>query len=162
MRTYRKTPAPRKRAAQSVDAYLNELADWIDRDSARVEEAAQADTGIRLTVLNAAPSKFSEGEVITADGTNYAGTNGGGIYQYKDGALRHIGPPRVGTATLVAGTVTVSMTSVTASTVILLTRQTAGGTLGNLTFTLSAGVSFTINSTSGTDTSTVIYQVIEP
>lgn len=68
---------------------------------------------------------------------------------------------RAGNATLVAGTVTVTNTTVTANTLILLSRKTAGGTLGNLTYTLSAGASFTINSSSASDTSVVSYLLIE-
>ncbi|MBC2903144.1 hypothetical protein [Streptomyces cupreus] len=69
---------------------------------------------------------------------------------------------RMGTATLVGGTVTVSNTSVTASTRIVLTRSTTGGTVGHLSYTVSAGTSFTINSSSGTDTSTVVWLLAEP
>jgi len=68
---------------------------------------------------------------------------------------------RGGTAVLVGGTVTVTNTSVTANTVILLTVKVAGGTLGNLSYTLSAGASFTINSSSVIDTSTVAYLLYE-
>ena len=68
---------------------------------------------------------------------------------------------RAGNATLVAGTVTVSNTSVTADTRITLTRKTSGGTIGNLTYTLSAGTGFTINSDSITDTSIITYLLIE-
>lgn len=68
---------------------------------------------------------------------------------------------RAGDATLVAGTVTIANTTVTANTRIMLSRKTAGGTLGNLTYTISAGVSFTINSSSGADTSTVSYMLVE-
>jgi len=68
---------------------------------------------------------------------------------------------RAGTATLVAGTVTVTNTSVSASTRIFLTVRTTGGTLGTLSYTLSAGASFTINSSSASDTSTVTYFLIE-
>lgn len=68
-----------------------------------------------------------------------------------------------GTATLVAGTVTVSNTSVTANSRILLTVQTPGGTVGAVYVSArTAGTSFTITSTSGTDTSTVAYEIIEP
>ena len=59
------------------------------------------------------------------------------------------------TATLVAGTVTVNNTLVTASSIIVLTRITAGGTVGNLTYTRSAWTSFTINSDNAADTSTI-------
>lgn len=68
-----------------------------------------------------------------------------------------------GTATLVAGSVTVSNTSVTANSRIFLTSQVDGGTPGFLRVSArSAGVSFTITSSSGTDTSTVAYQIFEP
>lgn len=65
-----------------------------------------------------------------------------------------------GTATLVAGTVTVSNTRVTANTVLRYWRTTAGGTLGNLSRTLSAGTSFTINSDNAADTSTIYYEIV--
>jgi len=68
---------------------------------------------------------------------------------------------RAGDATLVTGTVTVTNTTVTANTKVLLTRKTIGGTAGNLSYTLSAGASFTINSSSGTDTSTISYMLVE-
>jgi hypothetical protein len=66
-----------------------------------------------------------------------------------------------GTATLVAGTVTVSTTAVTASSIILISRNAAGGTVGDLRLgTITAGVSFVINSASGTDTSTVNWLIV--
>lgn len=68
---------------------------------------------------------------------------------------------KIGTAVLVGGTVAVSNTSVTANSQIFLTRFTAGGTHGDLSYTKSAGVGFTINSTSGTDTSTINYMIVE-
>ena len=69
---------------------------------------------------------------------------------------------RMGTAVLVAGTVTVSNTTVSASTRVQLTRSTTGGTVGHLSYTINAGVSFTINSSSATDTSTVNWLLVEP
>lgn len=69
---------------------------------------------------------------------------------------------KIGTATLVAGTVTVSNTSVTANSLILLTVQVAGGTQGNLSIgTVVAGTSFDINSDNAADTSTVGYMIVE-
>jgi hypothetical protein len=68
-----------------------------------------------------------------------------------------------GTATLTAGTVTVSNASVTANSRIFLTSQADGGTPGYLRVSARvAGTSFTITSSSGTDTSTVAYQIFEP
>lgn len=69
---------------------------------------------------------------------------------------------RAGNAVLVAGTVTVSNTTVTANTIVMLTRKTSGGTLGTaITYTVSAATSFTINSDSALDTSTFSYFLIE-
>ncbi|MFD9276913.1 glycosyl hydrolase family 28-related protein [Streptomyces mirabilis] len=85
-----------------------------------------------------------------------AGTAGGGV-AIKEGANA-----RMGTATLVTGTVTVSNTSVTATTRIIVTRQGSGGTLGHLSTTRTAGTSFTIASSSATETSTVAWLLVEP
>lgn len=67
-----------------------------------------------------------------------------------------------GTATLVAGTVTVSNTSVTANSRIFISRSTAGGTLGHLSYTKIAATSFTVTSTSATETSSFDYAIFEP
>lgn len=61
------------------------------------------------------------------------------------------------TATLVAGTVSITDVTVTASTTVLVTVQTPGGTQGFLSVAVTAGTGFVINSTSATDTSTVAY-----
>lgn len=83
------------------------------------------------------------------------GTVGGGV-TIKTGANA-----RLGTATLVAGTVTVANTSVSANTKIFLSRATTGGTVGHLSYTKINGTSFTINSSSGTETSTVDWMLVE-
>ncbi len=68
-----------------------------------------------------------------------------------------------GTATLVAGTVTVANTSVTANSRIFLTSQVDGGTPGFLRVSARvAATSFTITSSNGADTSTVAYLITEP
>jgi hypothetical protein len=69
---------------------------------------------------------------------------------------------RMGTATLVGGTIAVANTSVTASTRVFISRSTTGGTEGTLSTTQIASTSFTVNSSSGTDTSTVNWLLIEP
>ncbi len=68
-----------------------------------------------------------------------------------------------GTATLVGGTVTVSTTKVLTGDFIHLTRNTPGGTLGNLSAPVASitnATSFVINSDNGADTSTVNWWVI--
>lgn len=69
----------------------------------------------------------------------------------------------MGVATLVGGTKVVSNTKVTANSRIFLSIQTPGGTPGWLQVSArTAGTSFTILSSSGTDTSVVAYMIVEP
>jgi hypothetical protein len=95
--------------------------------------------------------------------------NAGNRIQYTSGANA-----ATGTATLVAGTVTVSTTAVTANSKIKLTRASIGATgaaaTGNLVIgTVTAGVSFVINSVQAadatalqaSDVSTVTWEISE-
>lgn len=65
-----------------------------------------------------------------------------------------------GSSTLVAGTATVAYPSIAATSIIRLNRQAAGGTLGQLSVVLTAGTGFTTNSNSGTDTSTIFWEIV--
>ncbi|MEU1663576.1 hypothetical protein ABZ547_08170 [Streptomyces sparsogenes] len=70
---------------------------------------------------------------------------------------------KMGVATLTAGAATVSTTAVTTNSRIFLTNQALGGTAGFLRVSArTAGTSFTITSSSGTDTSTVAWMIVEP
>lgn len=69
---------------------------------------------------------------------------------------------KIGTAVLVGGTVTVANTSVTANSRIFVTSNTDGGTPGWLRVSAkTVGTSFVITSSSGTDTSTVAWIIVE-
>jgi hypothetical protein len=68
--------------------------------------------------------------------------------------------PVRGSATLVAGTVTVANTTVTSTSVIIPVVSTIGGFVGTLSITKNAGVGFTITSTSNADTSTINWIII--
>jgi hypothetical protein len=69
----------------------------------------------------------------------------------------------MGTTVLVGGAKVVANTKVTANTRIFLTSQADGGTPGWLRISArTPGTSFTITSSSGADTSTVAYELIEP
>lgn len=100
---------------------------------------------------------------LSAGGDLLTTTAGKGL-QIKPGSNA-----RAGSAVLVAGTVTVANTTVTANTLLLLTRKTAGGTLGagGYIYTVSAATSFTITSVdtagslSNADTSTLSYMLVE-
>jgi hypothetical protein len=70
-----------------------------------------------------------------------------------------------GTATLVAGTVTVANTSVTANSRIMLTNQALAGVGVPFALGVTArvpGTSFTITSSSPLDTSLIAYEIFEP
>ncbi len=91
----------------------------------------------------------------TIDGNLQLGTAGNKI-SIPTGANASIG-----TATLVAGTVTVATTAVTGSSLIFISRETAGGTLGHLSLdNIVAGTSFDIISDEAADTSTVNWWII--
>ncbi len=64
---------------------------------------------------------------------------------------------RIGSATLVGGTVTVSNPYINSSSIIIISRKTTGGTLGYLSIGSQTNGSFIINSSSSTDTSVVNY-----
>jgi hypothetical protein len=84
-------------------------------------------------------------------------TAGGGLY-VKEGTNA-----TMGAATLVAGTVTVNTTKASANSRIFLTGQGAGGTVGFLRVSARVnGTSFTILSSSATDTRSVAWLIAEP
>ena len=69
----------------------------------------------------------------------------------------------MGVSTLVAGTVTVSNTLVTANSRIFITAQADGGTPGSLRVSSrSVGTNFIITSSEGADTSIVAWEIKEP
>jgi hypothetical protein len=72
---------------------------------------------------------------------------------------------KMGVATLVAGTVTVSNTNITATSRIQLTAQSLGTVSAPKALAVTArtaGTSFTITSSDNTDTSVVAYYIVEP
>lgn len=126
-------------------------------------KSAQAATGsnqgtymtFETTPLNS--TTRAEGMRLDPDGNLLIQQAGKGL-RVKEGSNA-----KQGTATLSAGSVTVSNTSVTANSRIFLTSQSDGGTPGWLRVSArSAGTSFTITSSSGSDTSTVAYEIFEP
>lgn len=97
--------------------------------------------------------------VLGTDGSFSLTTAGGGLL-IKEGANA-----TAGAATLVAGTVTVNTTKVTASSRIQLTVQSLGTVAAPKAVAVTArtaGTSFTITSADATDTSVVAWTLIEP
>ena len=126
-------------------------------------KAAQTITGsnqgtyitFETTPLNS--TTRAEGARLDPDG-NFLIQQAGKGFRVKEGSNA-----KQGTATLSSGSVTVSNTSVTANSRIFLTSQSDGGTPGWLRVSArTASTSFTITSSSGSDTSTVAYQIFEP
>lgn len=82
----------------------------------------------------------------------------GAALEIKEGANAFMGA-----ATLVAGTVTVGNTRVTANSRIFLSNQNGAGVVGAPYVSARvAGTSFTITSTSAADTSSVAWLIVEP
>jgi hypothetical protein len=99
----------------------------------------------------------SAAATLATDGSLSLATAGGGL-KVKEGTNATLG-----TVTLAAGTATVNTTKVTANSRIFLTAQTSGAAAGALRVSARvAGTSFTITSTSGTDTSQVAWFIVEP
>lgn len=98
----------------------------------------------------------STGATVTLDATVYIPISAARFLRFGAGANQ-----RAGDAVLVAGTVAVGCTTVSANTRVYLTRKTVGGAIGDLTYTLNAGVGFTINSANAGDTSTVSFMLLE-
>lgn len=125
--------------------------------------------GRALTVQagNNLSGSFKGGDLTLQGGSGSSGIDGDliletrsstGTLKLNDGANE-----QMGIATLVGGTVTVNNTKITANTRIFYAVDVAGGTQGFLRISArTAGTSFTITSTSGTETSTVVWMLVEP
>lgn len=95
---------------------------------------------------------------VTVAGGDIAAITAGGGFRIKEGANA-----KMGVVTLVSGTAIVNTTAITSNSRVFLTIQTPGGTVGTpYVATRTASVSFTVSSTSGTDTSSVAWVLIEP
>jgi len=115
---------------------------------------------------------FNSGGTVTSSGSNFVGTALAGVSvtgnvqvtAAGDGLKVNEGANgKQGTAVLVAGTVTVANTNITANSRIFLTSNLDGGTPGFVRVSAkTASTSFVITSSSGTDTSTIAYEIFEP
>ncbi|MFV6033167.1 hypothetical protein [Streptomyces sp. NPDC056264] len=111
-----------------------------------------------VNVYSSAANTLTTDDAFQVGGDVTLAVAGSGIRIKEGGAAA-----RMGVATLVAGTVVVNTTAVTANSRIFLTCNTSGGTPGFLRVSArSAGASFTILSSSGTDTSVVAWEIKEP
>lgn len=125
---------------------------YTDSTSISQSSGASIDGGGNLTVGGSITGFGS----ATFDG-NITFNTAGSVLSVKSGTGQ-----RAGNLTLAGGTRTVANSTVSANTIVMLTRKTSGGTIGTaITYTLSAGASFTVNSDNILDTSTFSYFLVE-
>jgi hypothetical protein len=138
-------------------------------DSAlQIVAQTNADAWLHIGAPNAAPASTSSNDTIIYN--NVASSTGFlavmGSQGYSSGNLVTAKTNvTAGTATLTAGAMTVMTTAVQANSIILVNYNMISGVGGSLSAPAagrSVGVSFTINSTIGTDTSTVDWVIINP
>lgn len=152
-----------------------EVPGFLLRELQKIQQELEAyQDVVRMRELNVAPTRPRNGLLAYSDGTNWAAGFGKGIYAYITSAWEKLlttaglkvkegSNAKMGTAVLVAGTVTVSNTSVTANSRIFLTSNADGGTPGFLRVSgRTAATSFTITSSNAADTSTVAWLIVEP
>ncbi len=120
------------------------------------DQAAASTDGMFFTTLNTKTGTTNLWNWQNA-GTTVQSVERTGKFKFPVGGAGAV----IGSAVLVTGTKTVSTTAVTASSLIFLTNGLVGGTVGILSIgTITAGTSFVINSSSGTDTSTVNWWIV--
>jgi hypothetical protein len=131
-------------------------ADTVDRFRLLGDGSQQFGTG--SATRDATWGRQGTAQIGTPDSDIIIGLAGKGL-RVKEGTNA-----KMGTATLNGTTaVTVSTTSVTATSRILLTIQAPGGTVGSAYVSArTAGTSFQIKSTATGDTSTVAWLIVEP
>ena len=145
----------------SVSSYALEIARRNGATQVVIRAPAAGDPGGVYDAVNVFSGSTGSTMLCKIDGYGnfIAAAIGAGI-KIKEGSNA-----RMGVATLVAGTVTVSNTSVTANTRIQLTIQSLGTVTAPKAIGItarSAGTSFTITSADATDTSVVAWELIEP
>jgi hypothetical protein len=119
---------------------------------------------LSLPAAVTAPGSITSATTLTATLGNITATNGnlvlgtaGNKINIATGANSSVGT----SAAMIAGTITVANTSVTAASKIFLTNGGAAGTIGTLSVgTIVPGTSFVINSSNVLDTSVVNYLII--
>lgn len=100
------------------------------------------------------------GAGVTVDGVLLK--DGGAAITGVAGLISTGAAPIAGNLVLVAGTKTVNTTAIKATSIVILTRKSSGGTVGNvITYTIAAGVSFTVTSDNALDTSTFSWAIYD-
>lgn len=127
--------------------------------------ASPSFTNVTVSSISPASVLFAgTGGLVSQDNTNFTWDNTGKFLSIANLHVKEGSNASMGIATLVAGTVTVNTTKVTANSRIFLTVE--GGTLTNVGFVYvsarSSGTSFDITSSNILDASDVAWLIVEP
>lgn len=152
-------PRPSSYEASITDAFIinhqtniTQLISDREGGTSVIDFYACTGAGVRTQALRISATQITSYVEHLINGSIYIGTAGS-----KTTTVRH------GTASLTAGSVTVSDANILSTSRIFVTGSVDGGTPGWLRVSArSVGVSFTITSSSATDTSTVSYMIINP
>lgn len=154
----------------------------IEGNTISSEGAVTSGIGIDVSIVSSAPQKNkvhvfgntidnfttafqlrNSGAVKLESNSARATTNEliqSGNYSFSRSNNTFRGYPLSGVATLASGTILVSPADCSTGDTVMLSRNTSGGTLGNLSISSVSNGAFTIISSSATDTSTVNWYVI--
>lgn len=124
-----------------------------------VTAVANVEAGAKVTAVTdveAGGEVKAVGDITTSTGGFKASAAGKGL-TLKSGANAIAGI----SGALDTGAVIVVTTAVNTGDLIFLSRAVTGGTLGELSYTISDGTSFTIASSSATETSTVAWMIVK-
>ncbi|MEV0556237.1 right-handed parallel beta-helix repeat-containing protein [Streptomyces sp. NPDC050597] len=160
---------PQYGVRMDTSAYLSLASGMVGGVTAAIQDA-----GGNTTLLRGASLKEAAGPstAVVLDPAAFTRTTGAYSAISTDVRIATVGKGlkvaegtngKLNRATLVAGTVTVANTSVTATSEIFAFCQTPGGTPGFLRVSArTPGTSFTILSSSNTDTSVVAWHIVDP
>lgn len=135
----------------------------INETGADSDTRIEGDTEVNLVFVDASTDRVgvgtaTPGQRFSVVGGNVSVATAGNGLMVAEGSNA-----KMGTAALTAGAATVSTTAVTANSRIFLTSNADGGAPGFVRVSARvAGTSFTITSSSGTDTSTIAWMMVEP
>lgn len=129
---------------------------WLDNSVNPKVIYVTTGAGIWNSANSVTGNLVTSGSITATNGNLTLGTAGNKL-NIATGTNASVGK----SAAMTAGSITISTTAVTASSIIFLTHANIGGTVGELSVgTIVAGTSFVINSSSGSDTSTVNWLII--
>lgn len=140
-----------------------------------VRSSVQPNADMQVT-LCVGGVQYAQYTLTAAEAAIFLGTGSDGLFAYSATASNDNGGSRItnfnvypatdlpfvhaGTATLASGTIAVANTLVSANTKVRVWNDSASGTVGALSVVITPATGFTVNSSSGSDGSTVYYEIV--